>query len=140
MALFTIGIIPKEDNISIDLKKINNISSIRQKIDFKIIKKFFEIRYLHQNTEGKNHEIDLTDKNLSRNPELTEKWVLGKLIHFMPNNDFSKFRIKCISACSVLKNHQICQNFGKKIKKSLKMDNSSKLEVFTRLRSLKDNF
>ena len=31
-----------------------------------------------------------------------------------------------------------CDN--KKIKKSLKMDNSSKLEVFTRLRSLKDNF
>ena len=31
-----------------------------------------------------------------------------------------------------------CDN--KKIRKSLKMDNSSKLEVFTRLRSLKDNF
>ena len=33
----------KEDDIPINLKKINNISSIRQKIDFKFIKKFFEI-------------------------------------------------------------------------------------------------
>ena len=54
-----------------------------------------------------------------------DKWVLGKLnkdfLHFLPNflnifgiiDDFSNW-----SALKVLKNHQICQKFGQKEKKS----------------------
>ena len=53
----------KEDDIPINLKKINNISSIRQKIDFKFIKKFFEINSSNKkiiiccNTEGSLEKV-----------------------------------------------------------------------------------